>query len=118
MSDSHGDFVQSTATQANGVCPNCQAELGVSTSCQNCETSVVSAVPVEPQPTTGLSTGQKVHNGLYVIKCVIIGGIATVGGLMVLLQGGGGWPAGLALIAYGVWVLSGIASGGWRLFIY
>ncbi|MDR0285145.1 MAG: hypothetical protein LBI33_09690 [Propionibacteriaceae bacterium] len=78
-------------------------------------TNAPESVPQEP---TTLTTGQKIRGGAYIAKCVIIGGIFTVGGIGVLFSGQSAWWAGLAAIAYGAWVLSGIKTGGWRLFIY
>jgi len=73
---------------------------------------------IPPPETDGLTTGQKIGNGLYKLKCIIIGGFFTLAGLAYLFSGEpSGW-VGLILTAYGVWVLSGLFTGGWRLFIY
>lgn len=83
------------------------------------------AVPAPaPAPTpavatkSGLGTFDKIHNGLYMVKCVIVGGVATFGGVIGLAAGGKTLFAGLIALAYGVWILSGLVTGGWRLFIY
>ena len=69
------------------------------------------------EPAT-LTKGQKVHNGLYIAKCVIVGGIFVVGGIAYLFSGVEGNWFGILAILYGIWVLTGIGTGGWRLFIY
>lgn len=80
-------------------------------------TETDSSASTVPQP-SGLSTGQKVHNGLYTAKCAIVGGFFSVAGVMLILQGGSTWIGGLGVLAYGIWLLSGMFSGGWRLFVY
>lgn len=72
----------------------------------------------EPGEPAKLTTGQKVLNGVYIGKCVIIGGIFTVGGIVYLFSGVEGNWFGILAILYGIWVLTGIKTGGWRLFIY
>ncbi|MDR0627429.1 MAG: hypothetical protein LBG11_09290 [Bifidobacteriaceae bacterium] len=66
---------------------------------------------------SGPSAGAKIKSAAYIAKCVIVGGLFLVGGIVAL---GNGAPvyAGLIAIVYATWVLSGIATGGWRLFIY
>jgi len=58
-------------------------------------------------------------DGAYIAKCVIVGLLAAVLGVVLLVQEQGGAKfAGVAVLAYAVWVLSGIRTGGWRLLIY
>jgi hypothetical protein len=78
------------------------------------------AVAPSPSPPaeSGLTVGEKIHNGAYIAKCVIVGGFFLVAGFAYLVSGAEGNWSGLLAIAYGIWVLSGVKSGGWRLFIY
>lgn len=64
------------------------------------------------------STGEKVRTAAYMTKCVLVGLLFLIGGVIVLVTGSSAWWVGLIGIAYGLWVLSGLATGGWRLFIY
>jgi len=74
---------------------------------------------IQPDPSTRkASLGDKVKTGAYIAKCVIIGGLFLVAGIIALVSAPDAWWAGLIGIVYGVWVLSGVATGGWRLFIY
>jgi hypothetical protein len=69
----------------------------------------------EPGRSSSVPLGNRIHTGAYYAKCVIVGGLFAVGGVAVLAQGS--W-VGLIALVYGLWVLSGLVSGGWRLFIY
>jgi len=83
-------------------------------------TSSVNTPPTDPsdqRQDSGLSTSAKIKNGAYIAKCVIIGGLFFIGGIVAIVSGAP-WYTGLIAIAYAIWVLSGIATGGWRLFIY
>jgi hypothetical protein len=55
----------------------------------------------------------------HTVKCGIVGGLWSVGGIMMMASGASGSVfGGLLVLAYGIWVLSGIATGGWRILIY
>ncbi|MDR2930503.1 MAG: hypothetical protein LBV06_06340 [Propionibacteriaceae bacterium] len=75
-----------------------------------------SAAGAEQKPQT--TAGQKIKTGAYVAKCGLLGGLFVIVGIVALVTGGSAWWAGILAIVYGIWLLSGIASGGWRLFIY
>jgi len=85
--------------------------------------SINESTPADPtefpdEATPRRSTSDKIKSGAYIAKCVIIGGVFVVGGIAAVVSGTSAWWAGLIAIAYGCWLLSGVATGGWRLFIY
>ena len=67
-----------------------------------------------PTPTTG----QKVRDAAYMVKCSLVGGFFTIAGIALIFNGSGSPVGGLLVAAYGIWVLSGLITGGWRLLIY
>lgn len=72
----------------------------------------------EPEVTT---TKKKHHSVGDIILYVIYGVIASALGIALIVYSKGdttGILAGLALLAYGLWVFSGAFTGGWRPIFY
>lgn len=60
------------------------------------------------------------HDGAYRFKCILFGGIYVVIGIAMISSGSGDEirNVGIFILVYAAWVLSGLLTGGWRVFIY
>lgn len=65
-----------------------------------------------------VDTGVNIHNTKVNALCVVFGPIYTIGGLWLLTQPDVNPIAGVLAAAYGIWLVTGIFTKGWRIVIY
>ena len=60
------------------------------------------------------------HDSAYRFKCILFGGIYVALGIAMISSGSGDEirNVGIFILVYAAWLLSGLLTGGWRIFVY